>query len=161
MKAVTEFPSHLLKRGLEAKAELEGQGKTPEEIQASLGEAFKLEGDRLKHFFNSLDVASKNPGLSRMMVMSLAEGEKAPAKAVAIEAHHYVPEFVVLAQPQQPGRDGRGGKGRHGRGGGGGGGGRGGRGGPGGGGGGGRGMSWGDPPAAKGAKKEGGKAPQK
>ncbi|HEX5037435.1 MAG TPA: hypothetical protein VFX30_09790 [bacterium] len=146
MKSVTEFPSHMVKRGVEIKAELEGQGKTPEEIQASLGEAFKIEGDRLKHFFNSLDVAAKNVGLSRMRVVTLAEGESAPPKSVAIEEHHYVPEFLVLAQPRQPER---GGKGR-GRGGGGGGGGRGGRGGPGGGGG--RGMSWGDPPAPKGAK---------
>jgi len=119
MKSVTEFPSHLLTRGIEAKAALVAQGKSPEEIQASLGETFKLEGDRLKHFFNSLDVADQNPGLRRIMVVSLAEGEKAPAKAVLVDGHHYVPEFLVLAQPQQPGRDGRGGKGRPGRGGGG------------------------------------------
>lgn len=154
MKAVTEFPSHLLTRGLEAKTAMTAEGKTPEEIQASLGETFKLEGDRLKHFFNSLDIAAKNAGLARMMVMSLAEGEKAPPKAVQIEEHYYVPEFRVLAQPQQPGREGRGGhgKGRHGRGGSGGGGGRGG----GGGGGGGRGMSWGNPPPPKAGKKGGG-----
>jgi uncharacterized membrane protein YgcG len=152
MKAVTEFPSHLLNRGLEAKTALTAEGKSPEEIQASLGETFKLEGDRLKHFVNSLDVAAKNAGLAKMMVMSLAEGEQAPAKAVQIEEHYYVPEFRVLAQPQQPGREGRGhGKGRHGRGGGGGGGRR--------DSGGGRGMSWGNPPPAKGAKKDGGKAP--
>ena len=88
MKSVTEFPSHMVKRGIEVKTELEGQGKTPEEIQASLGETFKLEGDRLKHFFNSLDVAAKNVGLARMRVVTLAEGETPPAKSVAIEEHH-------------------------------------------------------------------------
>jgi len=149
MKAVTEFPSHLLTRGIEAKTALTTEGKTPEEIQASLGETFKLEGDRLKHFFNALDIAAQNKGLLRMMVMSLGEGEKAPPKAVAIEGHHYVPEFLVLAQPQQHGRDGRGGRGKGRQGGGGGGG----RGGGGGGGGGGRGMSWGNPPPPKAGKK--------
>lgn len=112
MKTVTEFPSHLLTRGIEAKVTLLGQGKTPEEIQVSLGETFKLEGDRLKHFFNALDVAAQNAGLLRMMVMTLGEGEKAPPKAVAIEEHLYVPEFLVLAQPRSMERDSRGGKGR-------------------------------------------------
>jgi hypothetical protein len=146
MKSVTEFPSHLLTRGIEAKTALIAQGKTPEEVQASLGETFKLEGDRLKHFFNSLDIAEQNQGLRRIVVVSLDEGEKAPPKAVAVEQHHYVPEYLALAQPRQPDRNARGGRGGGGRGGG--------------GGGGGRGMSWGNPPpAAKGPKKDGGKAP--
>lgn len=118
MKSITEFPNHLLTRGIEAKTALVAQGKTPEEIQASLGETFKLEGDRLKHFFNSLDVADQNQGLRRIVVVTLAEGEKAPPKAVLVDGHHYVPDFIVLAQPQQPGRDDRGGKGRQSRGGG-------------------------------------------
>src|SRR3989338_5184001 len=124
MKSTTEFPSYLLNRGIEAKTALVAEGKSPEEIQASLGGAFKLEGDRLKHFCNCLDIAAKNTGLSRMVVISLAEGEKAPAKAVQVEEHYYVPEFLVLAQPQQPSRDGRGGHGKGRQGGGGGGGGR-------------------------------------
>lgn len=150
MKSVTEFPSHLLTRGIEAKAALTAEGKTPEEIQVSLGETFKLEGDRLKHFFNSLDLADQNKGLRRVVVVSLAEGEAAPAKSLAIEAHHYVPEYLVLASTRPPERDGRGGRGGRQGGRGGGGGGR-------GGGGGGMGMSWGNPPAAKGPKKVPGK----
>lgn len=147
MKSITQFPSHLLTRGIEAKAALLAEGKTPEEIQTSLGEAFKLEGDRLKHFFNSLDFAAQNAGLLRMMVMTLAEGEKVPPKSIAIEGHHYVAEFLVLAQPQQPGRDGKGGHGR----------GRQGRGGRGGGGS--KGSPWGSPPPSKAGKNGGGKAP--
>jgi hypothetical protein len=121
MKSITEFPNHILVRGIEAKTALVAEGKTPEEIQASLGASFKFEGDRLKHFFNALDVAVQNAGLHRLVVMSLAEGEKAPAKALKVEEHYYVPEFRVLSQPQQPSRDGRGGYGRgsQGRGGGG------------------------------------------
>lgn len=123
MKTITQFPSHLLTRGFEAKSALAAQGKSPEEIQAGLGETFKLEGDRLKHFFNAIDVAAQNAGLLRIMVVTLAEGEKAPAKSVAVEDHHYVPEYLVLAQPRRDDDDRRGGKGRGrgGRGGGGGG----------------------------------------
>lgn len=113
MKSVTEFQSSLLNRGLEARTALAAEGKTPEEIQAGLGEAFKLEGERPKHFLNALDVAAQNAGLSRVVVMSLAEGEKAPPKAVKVEEHYYVPEFRVLSQPTPPGRDDRGrGRGR-------------------------------------------------
>ena len=112
MKSITEFPNHLLVRGNEAKAALLAEGKAPEEIQASLGANFKIEGDRLKHFFNALDVAAQNAGLHRLVVVSLGEGENPPAKAVKVEEHFYVPEFRVLSQPQAPSRDGRGGHGR-------------------------------------------------
>ncbi len=146
MKSVTEFPSHVLVKGIEAKAALVAEGKTPEEIQASLGASFKFEGDRLKHFFNALDVAAQYVGLRRLVVMSLVVGETTPAKALKIEEHYYVPEFLVLAQPQQPSRDGKGGygRGRQGRGGGG-------RGndGP-------KGSPWGLSPEQKAAKKGGG-----
>jgi len=147
MKSVTEFPSHILVRGIEAKTALAAEGKTPEEIQASLGVTFKYEGDKLKHFLNALDVAAQNAGLSRLVVMSLAEGEKAPAKALKVEEVYYVPEFRVLAQPQQPSRDGRGGHGR----------GRQGRGGGGRSGGGPKESPWGLSPEQKAAKKGGGK----
>jgi hypothetical protein len=52
-------------------------------------------------------------------VVSLNEGEKAPAKAVQVEAFHYVPDLLVTARPapqeKNAGRGGRGGgKGRSG-----------------------------------------------
>ena len=120
MKSVTEFQSSLLNRGMEAKAALAAEGKTGEDLQTGLGEAFKFEGDRLKHFVHALDVAAQNAGLSRCVVMSLAEGEKLPAKAVKVEEFYYVPEFRVLSQPKPEGRDERGrGRGGHGGGGGG------------------------------------------
>ncbi|MGE5086687.1 MAG: hypothetical protein ACM3MG_10330 [Bacillota bacterium] len=98
MKSVTEFPSFTLTKGLAQKAAL--TGKTPEEIQASLGESFKFEGEKLTHFVNALEVAGANTAnLKRVVVMSLNEGEKAPAKAVQVEAFHYVPEFIVTAKP--------------------------------------------------------------
>lgn len=95
MKSVTEFPTHKLVKGITAKQALAAEGKTPEEIQASLGETFKLEGDKLKFFFNALDVASQNmEKLARVLIVQLNEGENAPPKAVKIEEHHYVPDFA-------------------------------------------------------------------
>lgn len=113
MKSITEFASFTLSQGLKTKATLTAEGKSPEEIQASLGEGFKFEGDKLKHFVNALDVAGQNPeNLKRVLVISLNEGEHAPAKATKVEEHHYVPEFQVLtkaAPPQKPGKGGPGG----------------------------------------------------
>lgn len=94
MKSVTEFWSVMLNKGLAQKTALAGEGKTPEEIQAALGEAFKFEGDKLKHFVNAIEVAAQNPEkLSRVLVVTLNEGENAPAKAVKVDESHYVPEF--------------------------------------------------------------------
>ncbi|PIS10759.1 MAG: hypothetical protein COT73_07535 [Bdellovibrio sp. CG10_big_fil_rev_8_21_14_0_10_47_8] len=118
MKAVTEFPSYILTKALAAKAALTTEGKTPEEIQQNLGESFKLEGDRLKHFVAALDVAAQNTeSLRRVLVIGLNEGEVAPAKAVKVEEHYYLPEFLVLtnARPERNDRKGggqRGGKGK-------------------------------------------------
>lgn len=121
MKSVTEFWSFALTQGITAKAALTAEGKTPEEIQQSLGEKFKFEGDKLKHFINAIEVAGQNQEkLSRVLVVSLNEGENAPAKSVKIEEFHYVPEFQVAPRPVQTSRPapskgqgkGRGDKGR-------------------------------------------------
>jgi len=99
MKSVTEFWNATLIKGMKAKEALAAEGKTPEEIQTSIGETFKYEGDKLKHFLNSIEVATQNQEkLSRVKVISLAEGEKVPPKAVKIEEHHYVPDFQVEAR---------------------------------------------------------------
>lgn len=100
MKSVTEFPTFTLNKALQAKAALAAQSKTPEEIQQSLGETFKLEGDKLKYFINALEVAGQNTeNLKRVVVVSLNEGENAPHKATKVEELHYVPEFYVAAKP--------------------------------------------------------------
>jgi hypothetical protein len=94
MKSVTEFWNHTLTKGITAKNALTAEGKTPEEIQTSLGETFKLEGDKLKYFVAAIDVAAQNQDkLSRVLVVSLAEGESAPPKSVKVEEMHFVPEF--------------------------------------------------------------------
>ncbi len=119
MKSITEFANFTLNQGLKTKATLTADGKTPEEIQTALGEAFKYEGDKLKHFVNSLEVATQNPeNLKRVLVVSFAEGEKTPPKAVKVEETHYVPDFIVQARapaPEASEKGGRGGKGGRGK----------------------------------------------
>ena len=110
MKSVTEFQSFTLNQGLKTKATLAAEGKSAEEIQAGLGEAFKYEGDKLKHFVSALEVAEKNAeGLKRVLVVTLAEGEQAPQKAIQVEAHHYIPEFLVTVKPAGDTHKGKGG----------------------------------------------------
>ncbi|MBC7420246.1 MAG: hypothetical protein H7328_05910 [Bdellovibrio sp.] len=113
MKSVTEFMNFTLTNGLKAKTALAAEGKTPEEIQTSLGETFKMEGDKLKHFFNAIDVAGQNPDkLKRVLVVNLAEGETAPAKAIQVEEAHYVPEFLNEVKFVAPVKAEAGGRGR-------------------------------------------------
>lgn len=118
MKSVTEFPNWTLTKGLQAKTALTSEGKTPEEVQASLGETFKYEGDKLKHFINAIEVAGQNPDkLKRVLVMTYNDGEAVPPKATKVEEHHYVPEFLVenkpaSAAPEKGGRGGKGGRGK-------------------------------------------------
>lgn len=100
MKLVTEFWNIHLQKGLNARQSLTTEGKTPEEIQEALGTTFKFEGDKLKHFVNALGVATEHAeGLSRVLVMTLAEGENVPQKSTRIEEWYYVPEFQMAPKP--------------------------------------------------------------
>jgi len=113
MKAVTEFASFTLSQALKTKTALAAEGKTAEEIQASLGTTYKLEGDKLTYFVNALEVAGKNAeGLKRVMVVSYADGEKVPAQATKVEEMYYLPELFITAKPAAPAaKDGKGGRG--------------------------------------------------
>lgn len=111
MKAVTEFANYILTKAVTARAALIAEGKTPEEIQSSLGETFKYEGDKLNYFVNAVDVAANNPeNLKRVLVMQPAEGETSTPKAVKVGEHFYVPEFLILSAPK-PKEDSKGRKG--------------------------------------------------
>ncbi|MCC2680126.1 MAG: hypothetical protein K0R29_2702 [Pseudobdellovibrio sp.] len=117
MKFVTEFANVTLTNALKSRAALAAEGKPAEEIQSSLGTTYKMEGEKLTHLVNAVEVASQNTeNLKRVLVVSLNEGEKAPAKAVQVEAFHYIPEFLVTSRPVQAEKKdskfGRGGKGR-------------------------------------------------
>lgn len=118
MKAVTEFASFTLNAALKAKAALMAEGKSAEEVQAALGTTYKLEGEKLTYFLTALDVAEQNStDLKRVLVVRLAEGEAAPAKAVQTEDIAIFPEALVQIRKAPPKDDKRGG-GRGGRGGG-------------------------------------------
>lgn len=112
MKNITEFATHTLTKGASTKAALAAEGKSAEEIQAGLGESFKFEGDKLKHFVAALDVAAQNSqNLRRILVVTLAEGEKVPPRATQVEEHYYIPELVITAAPK-PAGDSKGFKGK-------------------------------------------------
>lgn len=145
MKNVTEFATHTLTQGATKHAALAAEGKSPEEIQTSLGESFKYEGDKLKHFVAAIGVATQNPqNLRRVLVVTLAEGEKVPPRATQVDEFYYIPESLVTAAPKAA-EDSRGkgkGKGRGGKGGG----------GP-------KGSPWGLSPEEKAAKNKGAAKP--
>lgn len=124
MKAVTEFASFTLNQALKTKTTLAAEGKSAEEIQASLGTTYKLEGEKLTYFVNALEVADKNAsGLKRVLVVSYNEGETIPAQATKVDEMYYLPELFITSKPAAPaksdGKGGRGGGGRGGKGGGG------------------------------------------
>lgn len=129
MKTLTEFPIFSLKNASKVRQDLVAGGKTPEELPAALGEQLKLEGDKLQWMSHCLEiVGEKMDQLKRVVVMSLAEGEKPPTGAIQKGEHYFLVEFYAPPAPkggQDTGRGGPGGKGRDGRRGGG-------RGGPGG-----------------------------
>jgi hypothetical protein len=114
MKSVTEFWSFALVKGNKAKAELVAAGKSAEEIAQGIGEAMKFEGEKLKQFLCALDVATAHAeGLSRVLVVSLNEGEVAPPKATKVEEMHYVPEFQKAPAPVNTQKsDAKGGRGK-------------------------------------------------
>jgi hypothetical protein len=104
MKAMSEFPAHLLLKGLELKKNLMTEGKTEEEIMTSLTEALKLKENRVKYFSAALGIAEANTDkLYRIRVLSFEEGETVPEKATKVEEVYYLPEFfaqnVVAAKP--------------------------------------------------------------
>jgi hypothetical protein len=113
MKSITEFAQPILQKVLAAKTALASEGKTPEEIATSLGETFKVEGDKLKYIQAAADLVVGKPSVRRVLVASFAEGETAPAKYQKIEETHYLVETLELIKPAPvaaaPGKGGRGG----------------------------------------------------
>lgn len=116
MKTLTEFDGFALKNALAKKKELTDAGKTAEELPAALGEALKLEGDRLTFMMAAMEVAeSRLDGLKRVVVYTVDEGKTAPKGAVQKGEKHYLAEYFFTAQPKRAGgrdgdRPGRGGK---------------------------------------------------
>ncbi len=92
MKSVTEFNTLKLADGLKAKTALAAEGKSPEEIAAALGEQFKFEGDKLKCFVNSIDIAEKSTEkLYMIKIARLNEGQNPPPRSTVVEDLCYIP----------------------------------------------------------------------
>jgi hypothetical protein len=104
MKTITEFPSMSLKNAAKTKQDLITSGKTPDELPAALGEALKVEGNRLEFLVAILDiVGTKLNDLKRAIVYAPNEGEKPPQGLLQKGDHFYLVEyFPSLAKPAQP-----------------------------------------------------------
>ena len=111
MKTLTEFVAVTLKTAAKTRAELTSSGKTIEELPAAMGEALKLEGDKLTFIMNALEaVGNKTEDLKRVIVSGLLEGEKAPSGVKQIGDHFYAIEYYPSLTPKrapQGGRDDR------------------------------------------------------
>lgn len=117
MKTITEFTVSTLKNALKTKQDLSASGKTAEELPAAMGEALKLEGDKLTLLLSALEVVEKKTNdLKRVVVWSLAEGETAPRGTEKKGEHYFGIEFFPPMPGQEPKRHGRG-KGRDAKGG--------------------------------------------
>ncbi len=117
MKTLTEFAVVSIKNAAKTKQELTTAGKTAEELPAAMGEALKLEGDKLGYLMNAVElVGEKLEDLKRVVVFTLAEGKKAPHSAVQKGEHYYSTEYYPSLNPPK-GRGPQGGHGEKGRGG--------------------------------------------
>lgn len=99
MRSITEFAPILLQKVLSAKNTLTTEGKTPEEVSQSVGESCKLEGDKLKYALAAADLIKDKTGVRRVLVVSFAEGEDAPAKYQKVEENYYLVETLELNKP--------------------------------------------------------------
>lgn len=101
MKTLTEFPVAQFKSAAALQKELASVGKTPEEIPQGIGEALKLEGDRLNWFMSALEVVGgETSDLKRVVVFTLAEGEKAPNGSVQKGEQYYIAEYYPAIAPK-------------------------------------------------------------
>ncbi|OFZ83090.1 MAG: hypothetical protein A2583_12795 [Bdellovibrionales bacterium RIFOXYD1_FULL_53_11] len=120
MKTITEFFGANLIIAIRKHQELSRSGKTPEEVQAEMGAAFKADGEKLQHLLNAIDIIKGRPaGLKRVVVIKFEEGEKLPQNSEKRGEYTYLFEyFPAAAKPERrPGRFGRDSGGRRGRGG--------------------------------------------
>ena len=127
MKTITEVNGFNLRNALKKVDELTAAGKTAEELPAALGEALKLEGDKLRFLMAAMELAKtrgKEIGdLKRVIVYALHDGEAAPSGLTEKEGNYYVAEYLASLNPpkqdrpggERDGRDGKRGGGRGGR----------------------------------------------
>lgn len=106
MKTLTEFSGFTLQDIGKTRTQLLTENKTPEEISAALTEQFKVEGEKLQLLLSALDsIDNKVTDLKRIVVGTLAEGEKLPPKAVQKEDKVFLAEY--FPPMNRPGGKGR------------------------------------------------------
>jgi hypothetical protein len=115
MKTITEFHVATLKTAHKTRQELLTAGKTAEELPVALGEALKLEGDKLANIIAALefveaDAKSKTYDLKRVIVSTLAEKETTPKSTLQRGDFYftieYFPPLPGQEKKQPKGRDG-------------------------------------------------------
>jgi hypothetical protein len=120
MKTMTEFSAFTLRdahsKAREIHAALQTEGKPAEELEqakketlnAYLTEKFKLEGEKLELFLKALEVAEAKPreleNLKRVVVYTIAEGEKVPGNVIQRESHAFGAEYLASLRPQKQDR---------------------------------------------------------
>lgn len=120
MKTITEFAGPTLKNAAKIRQELVTAGKSPEELPQALGEALKLEGDKLNFILNALEVVgTRLDDLKRVVVLAPTEGEKVASGGTQKGDQYYRSEYYPPLQgkgrepmPERGERGGRGGKDR-------------------------------------------------
>ena len=111
VKTLTEFAVSTLKNAAQVQKDLLAGGKTTEELPAALGEALKVEGDKLTRLQAALEVAGdKFNDLKRVIVFTIAEGEKTPTGAQQKGENWFVAEYFapMNAKKGQPEKDAKG-----------------------------------------------------
>lgn len=94
MRAMGEFPAHILTKGIEARKALLAEGKTEEEVSTSISETFKYTEGKLKNFITAVSlVEPKTEKLYRVRIFAFNEGEKIPDNAVKVEELHFIAEY--------------------------------------------------------------------
>lgn len=127
MKTLTEISGFALREAhakskdireaLQPKGAEGGESRTAEELSAAHQEAlhafvterFKLATERLPLFVRALEIAEAKPkeleNLKRVVISTVAEGEKTPPSLHLHEGHAYAPEYLASLRPKaQPDR---------------------------------------------------------
>lgn len=109
MKTLTEFDGFSLRNALAKKQELTTLGKTAEELVPALGEALKVEGDRLNYLAAALEVVgTKTESLKRVVVYTAEEGKPAPKGTTEKDGKYYLVEYFFVPsakKERRPGHD--------------------------------------------------------
>lgn len=118
MRTVTEFPGVVIRQVLLTRTKLVSGGTAEDQLSAAIGEAHKVEGDRLSHLVKTLQIVGEDAShVARVRVFAGEDETKMPKGSVKEGEHFYLVERIQSAAPPKKAsasdRDGKGrGKGR-------------------------------------------------